>query len=32
MDPGFLAGLAHMTSPSLTGAAKDVNPSLMGSL
>jgi hypothetical protein len=32
MDPGFLAGLAHMTSPSLTGVAKDVYPSLMGSL
>jgi hypothetical protein len=32
MDPGFLAGLAHMTSPSLTGVPKDVYPSLMGSL
>jgi hypothetical protein len=32
MDPGFLAGLAHMTSPPLTGLAKDVYPSLMGSL
>jgi hypothetical protein len=32
MDPGFLAGLAHMTSPPLTGVAKDVYPSLMGSL
>jgi hypothetical protein len=32
MDPGFLAGLAHMTSPSLTGVAKDVYPNLMGSL
>ena len=32
MDPGFLAGLAHMTSPSLTGVAKDVYPSLLGSL
>jgi hypothetical protein len=31
-DPGFLAGLAHMTSPSLTGVAKDVYPRLMGSL
>jgi hypothetical protein len=29
MDPGFLAGLAHMTSPSLTGVAKDVYPSLL---
>jgi hypothetical protein len=32
MDPGFLAGLAHMTSPSLTGEAKDVDPNLLGSL
>jgi hypothetical protein len=32
MDPGFLAGLAHITSPYLTGMAKDVYPSLMGSL
>jgi hypothetical protein len=32
MDPGFLAGLAHMTLPPLTGVAKDVYPSLMGSL
>jgi hypothetical protein len=32
MDPGFLVGLAHITSPSLTGVAKDVYPSLMGSL
>jgi hypothetical protein len=32
MDPGFLAGLAHMTSPSLTGVAKDVYPNLLGSL
>jgi hypothetical protein len=31
MDPGFLAGLAHMPPP-LTGVAKDVYPSLMGSL
>jgi hypothetical protein len=31
MDPGFLAGLAHMTSPPLTGVAKDVYPSLLGS-
>jgi hypothetical protein len=29
MDPGFLAGPAHMTSPPLTGVAKDVYPSLM---
>jgi hypothetical protein len=32
MHPGFLAGLAHMTSPPLTGVAKDVYPSLLGSL
>jgi hypothetical protein len=32
MDPGFLAGLAHMTSPPRTGVAKDVYPSLLGSL
>jgi hypothetical protein len=32
MDPGFLAGLAHMTSPPLAGVDKDVYPSLMGSL
>jgi hypothetical protein len=32
MDPGFLAGLAHMTSPPLTEVAKDAYPSLMGSL
>jgi hypothetical protein len=32
MDPGFLAGLCHMTSPPLTGVAKDVYPSLLGSL
>jgi hypothetical protein len=32
MDPGFLASLAHMTSPPLTGVAKDVYPSLLGSL
>jgi hypothetical protein len=32
MDHGFLAGLAHMPSPPLTGVAKDVYPSLMGSL
>jgi hypothetical protein len=32
MDPGFLAGIAHMTSPPLTGVAKDVYPSLLASL
>jgi hypothetical protein len=32
MDPGFLAGLTHMASPSLTGVAKDVYLSLLGSL
>jgi hypothetical protein len=32
MDPGFLSGLAHMASPPLTGVAKDVYPSLIGSL
>jgi hypothetical protein len=32
MDPGLLACLAHMTSPSLSGVAKDVYPSLLGSL
>jgi hypothetical protein len=32
MDPGFLAGLAHMTSLPLTGVAKDVYPSLLGNL
>jgi hypothetical protein len=32
MDPGFLAGLAHLNSPSLTGVAKDVYPNLLGSL
>jgi hypothetical protein len=32
MDPGFLAGLAHMTSPPLTGMAEDAYPSLLGSL
>jgi hypothetical protein len=32
MDPGILAGLAHMTSPPLTGVAKDVYPNLVGSL
>jgi hypothetical protein len=29
MDPGFLAGLAHITSPPLTGVAKDVYPSVI---
>jgi hypothetical protein len=32
MDADFLAGLAHMTTPSLTGVAKDVYPSLLDSL
>jgi hypothetical protein len=32
MDPGFIAALGHMTSLSLTGVAKDVYPSLLGSL
>jgi hypothetical protein len=32
MEPGFLASIAHMTSPPLTGVAKDVYPSLHGSL
>jgi hypothetical protein len=32
MDPGFLSSLAHMASPPLTGVAKDVYPSLLGSL
>jgi hypothetical protein len=32
MYPGFLAGLVHMTSPPLTVVAKDVYPSLLGSL
>jgi hypothetical protein len=32
MEPCFLAGLAQMTSPPLTGMAKDVYPSLMCSL
>jgi hypothetical protein len=32
MDPGFLSGLAHMASTPLTGVAKDVYPSLLGSL
>jgi hypothetical protein len=32
MDPGFLAALAHITSPPLTGVVKDVYPSVLGSL
>jgi hypothetical protein len=32
MDPGFLAGLAHMASLPLSGVAKDVYPNLLGSL
>jgi hypothetical protein len=32
MDPGFPAGLAHMTSPPITGVARDVYPSLLRSL
>jgi hypothetical protein len=32
MDPGILAGIAHVTSPPLTVVAKDVYPSLPGSL
>jgi hypothetical protein len=32
MDPGFLVGLAHMTSPFFTGVAKDIYPNLLGSL
>jgi hypothetical protein len=32
MEPGFLSGLAHIDSPLLTGLAKDVYPSLLGSL
>jgi hypothetical protein len=32
MDPGFLAGLAHITPLPLTGVAKDVYPSLVGGL
>jgi hypothetical protein len=33
MDPGFLAGLAHMTStPPLTGVAKEVYQSFLGNL
>jgi hypothetical protein len=32
MDPGYLAGVAHITSPILTGVAKDVYPSLPGTL
>jgi hypothetical protein len=29
MDPGFLAGLAHISTPSLIGVAKDVYPTLL---
>jgi hypothetical protein len=32
MEPGFLSGLAHMYSPLLACAAKDVYPSLLGSM
>jgi hypothetical protein len=32
MEPGFLSSLAHLDSPLLTGVAKDVYPSLLGSL
>jgi hypothetical protein len=32
MDPGFLSGLAHMDSSSLSGIAMDVYHSLLGSL
>jgi hypothetical protein len=32
MDPGFLSGLARLDSSPLSGAAKDVYPSLLGSL
>jgi hypothetical protein len=32
MDPGFLAGLAHMSLPPLTWVARDIYPSLLGSL
>jgi hypothetical protein len=32
MDPGFLSGLAHMTSPPLKGVAEDVYPRFLGSL
>jgi hypothetical protein len=32
MDPGIMSGLVHMDSPPLTGMAKDVYPSLLGSL
>jgi hypothetical protein len=31
-EPGFLSCLAHIDSPLLTGVAKDVYPSLFGSL
>jgi hypothetical protein len=32
IDPGFMSGLAYMASPPLTGVAKQVYPSLLGSL
>jgi hypothetical protein len=32
MEPGFLSCLAYMESPLLTCVAKDVYPSLLGSL
>jgi hypothetical protein len=32
MDPGFLSGLVHMASIPLTGVAKEVYQSLLGSL
>jgi hypothetical protein len=32
MDPGFVSGLARIDSPPLTGVAKDMYPSLLGSL
>jgi hypothetical protein len=32
MDPGFVFGLARMDSPHLNGVAKDIYPSLLGSL
>jgi hypothetical protein len=32
MDPGFASGLARIDSPPLTSAAKDIHPSLLGSL
>jgi hypothetical protein len=32
MEPSFLSGLRHIDSPLLTRVAKDVYPSLLGSL